>query len=196
MKKEQLYNYEDDLEMFFKELANPASKNKPFTMNQVGPDMILGGTIFDMEGCNYNISSFSYEQLGLINQYNSDGKHYQFLCYPDIPASVMRVLAIYADLHPEPSNRLELWKLGRSGIKNPYIMDVCCCILEEGFNLADYIIIENEDIRLLEVRQEQAKMLELNPNMLIFSTFSQADINKRKPINDYIQTIKNSSFNL
>ena len=37
MKKTPLYNYEDDLDTFFRELAKPAGKaNVPFTMNDVG----------------------------------------------------------------------------------------------------------------------------------------------------------------
>lgn len=191
MNKKSLYKYKEDLDSFFKELANPVNKKAPFTMDQIGPAMILGGTIFDMEGCNYSFSSFSIEQLGLLQQYNTDGKHYQFLCYPDIPAPVMRVLATYAELHPEPETRMELWKLGRSGIINPYIMDTCCCILEAGLNLADYTIIEKESVRLLKIHQEQAKLLGLPQDAIILKKFSKAQHSQREPVNEYIRSITN-----
>ena len=153
MKKTPLYNYEDDLDTFFRELAKPAGKaNVPFTMNDVGGSMYADLSFVDMEGYSHGIDSFSNEQLALLRQYDNDGKHYQFLCYPDIPAPVMRIMAMYAELHPEPSTRIQLWKLGRSGILNPFIMDICCCVLDAGVNLADVIDFEEADMCLLENR--------------------------------------------
>ena len=50
MKKTPLYNYEDDLDTFFRELAKPAGKaNAAFTMNDVGGGMYTELSFVDME---------------------------------------------------------------------------------------------------------------------------------------------------
>ena len=60
MKKTPLYNYEDDLDTFFRELAKPAGKaNVPFTMNDVGGSMYADLSFVDMEGYSHGIDSFS-----------------------------------------------------------------------------------------------------------------------------------------
>ena len=191
MKKTPLYNYEDDLDTFFRELAKPAGKaNVPFTMNDVGGSMYADLSFVDMEGYSHGIDSFSNEQLVLLRQYDNDGKHYQFLCYPDIPAPVMRVMAVYAELHPEPSTRIQLWKLGRSGILNPFIMDICCCILDAGVNLADVIDIEEADMCLLELHKEQAELLGFSCDSIILKTFSRSGYERREPVSNYISLLK------
>ena len=191
MKKTPLYNYEDDLDTFFRELAKPAGKaNAAFTMNDVGGGMYAELSFVDMEGYSHGIDSFSNEQLALLRQYDNDGKHYQFLCYPDIPAPVMRVMAVYAELHPEPSTRIQLWKLGRSGILNPFIMDICCCVLDAGVNLADVIDIEETDMCLLELQKKQAELLGFSCDSIILKTFSRAGHDCREPVNNYISLLK------
>ena len=191
MKKTPLYNYEDDLDTFFRELAKPAGKaNAAFTMNDVGGGMYAELSFIDMEGYSHGIDSFSNEQLVLLRQYDNDGKHYQFLCYPDIPAPVMRVVAVYAELHPEPSTRIQLWKLGRSGILNPFIMDICCCILDAGVNLADVIDIEEADMCLLELHKEQAELLGFSCDSIILKTFSRSGYERREPVSNYISLLK------
>lgn len=191
MKKTPLYNYEDDFDTFFRELAKPAGNaNATFTMNDVGGGMYADLSFVDMEGYSHGTDSFSNEQLALLRQYDNDGKHYQFLCYPDIPAPVMRVMAIYAELHPEPSTRMQLWKLGRSGILNPYIMDICCCVLDAGVNLADVIDIEEADMCLLELHKEQAELLGFSCDSIILKTFSRSGHDRREPVSNYIYSLK------
>lgn len=191
MKKTPLYNYEDDLDTFFRELAKPAGKaNVPFTMNDVGGSMYAELSFVDMEGYSHGIDSFSNGQLALLRQYDNDGKHYQFLCYPDIPAPVMRIMAMYAELHPEPSTRMQLWKLGRSGILNPFIMDICCCVLDAGVNLADVIDIEEADMCLLELHKKQAELLGFSCDSIILKTFSRSGRDRREPVNNYIGSLK------
>ena len=96
----------------------------------------------------------------------------------------------YAELHPEPSTRIQLWKLGRSGILNPFIMDICCCVLDAGVNLADVIDIEEADMCLLELHKKQAELLGFSCDSIILKTFSRSGRDRREPVNNYIGSLK------
>ena len=102
----------------------------------------------------------------------------------------MRIMAMYAELHPEPSTRIQLWKLGRSGILNPFIMDICCCVLDAGVNLADVIDIEEADMCLLELHKEQAELLGFSCDSIILKTFSRSGYDRREPVSNYINLLK------
>lgn len=153
------YSYKDDLDNFYDELSRPAEGlGEPLTMYNYGSEMKVhppnkGYTeirllydYIDMENTQRKRDEFDSDQRQILDEADEKRRRYTFLCYPDIPARIMRILYNYAERNNSLRNRLPLWKIGRCAIKDEKAAQILCRLLDYDVVAPDYVIINQQCI--------------------------------------------------
>ena len=169
---EQFHSYRQDLDNFYLKLSQPPDAGKELTMWNYGDLISYNHDGFmdpinyrNMDGSDIDRSKFDREQIDVLDNAYHLGRHYSFLCYPDIPATVMKALFYFAEGHNALSYRIPLWKVARSGIKDGAAAQVACRLLDFGVCAPDVVLIDNAVImRWFDLHKQICMVSGLNPD--------------------------------
>lgn len=182
------HSYQQDLKSFNLNLSREPGNGDELTMFNHGDLMsyshhagelsvfnTAGIEVIDMEGNTHALDDFKdLDQKDVLIEAMKKHRTYQFMCYPDIPAGVMEALYYYAEGHNSLQNRLPLWKIARSGVKNGKVAQVMCRLLDYGVVAPDLILIDEAHIdRWAELHDKVCALSGLEKGSLIYEGVSE-----------------------